>query len=382
MTGGPVTFLMIVNDKAWFWSHRLPLARAILEKGWTLHLATNDAAQDPAIAALGIKGHDLPRHTGSFSPLAQIRLLFSLCKAIRAARPDILHAITIRHAFLTGIAAWLVGYKGGRVYTLAGLGRLFTEEDPKILLLRKIISPLFRKVFDGPKSFIIFQNSDNAQVMLDAGTVDADKIVVIRGSGVDTAHFPYMPETVTATPVILFSSRLLKSKGVGEFVHAARILKSKGIPGRFVIAGGTYEGNKDSITKGQIKSWHKEGAIEWLGQVTDMPRLIGKCHLVVLPSYYGEGVPKILLEAAATGRAIVTTDMPGCRETVEDEITGFLVQPKDAWALAAAIEKLLNDPARRQAMGLAARRRIEDHFTVEQVNAATLCVYDNLLRSG
>lgn len=371
-------FLLVVNDMAWFWSHRLPLAKDILAKGWDLHLATNDAENNAEIAALGITGHNLPPHKSSLNPLNQLRLSFAIARALHDVKPDMVHAITVRHAFFTGMAARMLRTPRA-AFTLAGLGPLFSSEDAKIKVIRAVIVPLFKFSFGGKGRFVIFQNPDDAKALLRAGAVLRDNCAVIRGSGVDPEQFAFTPEPANDVPVILFSSRLLKAKGIGEYVHAARILKSKGIKARFQIAGDIYAGNHDSISREQLDDWIAEGAVEWLGHRGDMPQLMAAANIVTLPSYYGEGVPKVLLEAAATGRAIVTTDMPGCRETVEDGETGLLVEPKNAWALADALEKLLGDNGLRAGMGQKARARIEKDFTIEKVNARTMAVYKKLM---
>lgn len=371
-------FLLVVNDMAWFWSHRLPLAKDILSKGWDLHLATNDAENNPRIAALGIAGHNLPPHKSSLNPLNQLALAFQIFRTLQSVKPDIVHAITIRHAFFAGIASRILGTPRA-VFTLAGLGPLFLSDDPKVRMIRAVIVPLFKVAFGGEGRFVIFQNPDDARALVRAGAVKKEDCAVIRGSGVDPVQFSYAPEPANDTPVVLFSSRLLKAKGIGEYVHAARILKSKGVDARFQIAGDIYAGNHDSITREQLDDWISEGCVEWLGHRDDMPALMAAANIVTLPSYYGEGVPKVLLEAASTGRAIVTTDMPGCRETVEDGETGLLIEPKNAWALADGIEKLLKDKTLREDMGRKGRARIEKDFTIETVNAKTLAVYKKLM---
>jgi len=379
MTPHKKKFLLIVNDMAWFWSHRLPLAKDIIAKGYDLHLATNDAANNADIKALGITGHDLPEHKSSLNPLNQLLLFYKIFTALKSVRPDIVHAITVRHAFFTGLAARILKTPRA-VFTLAGLGPLFGSEDPKIKLIRAVIVPLFKIAFGGKGRFVIFQNPDDAKALIRAGAIEKHNCGIIRGSGVDPAQFAYSPEPANDIPVILFSSRLLKAKGIGEYVHAARILKSKGVKARFQVAGDIYIGNHDSISREQLDDWTNEGAVEWLGHRADMPALMAAANIVTLPSYYGEGVPKVLLEAASTGRAIVTTDMPGCRETVEDGVTGLLIEPKNAWALAESLEKLLMDAKLRAEMGQKARARIEKDFTVDVVNARTLAVYAKLFR--
>lgn len=372
-----VKFLLVVNDMAWFWSHRLPLAKDILKAEAELHLATNDAEGNAQVTALGITGHDLPAHTGSFNPFGQFQLAWRIFKTLKDVRPDIVHAITLRHAFYTGIASRLAKTPNA-VFTVAGLGSLFESQKPQIRAIRMIVVPLLRLAFGGEGRFVIFQNPDDARLLVRSGAIERERCIVIRGSGVDPVQFSYQPEP-QGTPVVLFCSRLLKAKGIGEFVHAARILKSKQIDARFLVAGDIAPGNHDSVTPEELEDWKEEGTVEFLGHRSDMPALMAGANIVCLPSYYGEGVPKVLLEAASTGRAIVTTDMPGCRETVEDHVSGLLAEARNSWSLAEALEKLLRDPVMRQSMGQKGRQRIEEGFTVEKVNAKTMSVYKRLL---
>ncbi len=367
--------LLVVNNIDTFWTHRAPLARAIMADGWELHLATSHAAKDKRVTDLGMIPHDLPAYTSSLNPLWQAKAFYKIFQTLRAVKPDLVHAITIRYSFFTGMALRASNLKTPCVFTVAGLGSLFTSDDPKVKAVRGMIVPFFKFAFGGDKRFLIFQNKDDAKQLVRVGAVDKSRCGIIRGSGVDPDEYAYTPEPAGNAPVVLFASRLLKAKGILEFVHAARIIKSKGIAARFVVAGDIARGNHDSLTKVEMDDLAGEGTLEWLGQRDDVADLMRGAALVVLPSYYGEGVPKVLLEAASTGRAIITTDMPGCKETVEDGVTGLLVEPKNAWVLAEAIEELLKDPARREAMGKKGRERILADFTVQSVNAKTLKVY-------
>lgn len=370
-------FLLVVNDMAWFWSHRLPLAKAILAEGYELHLATNGAEGNREISSLGIKGHDLPEHTGGFNPITQAKIAYAIYQTLHSVRPDIVHAITLRHAFFTGVCARILKTPRA-VFTIAGVGMLFSKDDPKMQAIRTAIVPFFKFSFGGTGRALIFQNPDDARALIKAGAVEKERATVIKGSGVDPAQFPFVTLPKGEKPVVLFCSRLLKAKGIGEFVHAARILRSKGVDARFQVAGDIYEGNPASVTKEDVKYWAEEGAIVWLGQRKDMPALLAASTIVALPSYYGEGVPKVLLEAASTGRPIITTDMPGCRECVDEGSNGYLVEPRNAWALADAMEKLLADPVMCERMGKAGRAKVESGFTVDIVNAKTLQLYQKL----
>lgn len=373
------TFLLVVNNIETFWSHRVPLAKAIMNDGWTLHLATSNASADPRIADMGMIPHDLPVYTSSLNPLMQCRVLLDIMRTIRKVKPDIAHAITVRYSFWMGLALRLTRSDCPGVFTVAGLGSLLNSDKPQVRAVRLAVVPLFKFAFGGDNRFVIFQNPDDARSLVRCGAIEKERCCVIRGSGVDTSEFPYVPESPSDKPTVLFCSRLLKAKGICEFVHAARILKSKGLEARFLVAGDTAPGNHDSVSDEDLKHWKEEGTVEFLGKRSDIPQLMKDSSIVTLPSFYGEGVPKVLLEAASIGRAIITTDMPGCREAVEDGMTGILVEAKNAWSLAEGIEKLLKDPALRLSMGEKGRARIESDFTVEKVNAKTLAVYARLL---
>ncbi|HPF78636.1 MAG TPA: glycosyltransferase family 4 protein [Alphaproteobacteria bacterium] len=372
-------FLMILNHIDWFWSHRLPLADAILKRDWELHLATHSADEDPKLKKMGVIGHGLPKMGRSINPISQLIQIRAMIKLVKETQPDIIHAITLRTAFYVGLATRLIGYKPV-TFTVAGLGSLYTAPGLKMKMLRLLALPLIKFAFGGKGKFIIFQNPDDRNAMLQAGIVKEDRTTIIRGSGVDLKEFPYTPyEETDEEPIILFTSRLMREKGITDFIAAARILKEEGIKARFQVAGNVYPDNARSISKAEMDAAHAEGAIEWLGQCSDMPDLLTRCMMVVLPSYYGEGVPKVLLETASIGRPIITCDAPGCREAVEHEVNGELVLPQCPTDLALAIKKLIEDPERRHCYGAAGRRRMEEDFHVDSVVSRTMDVYDQLL---
>jgi glycosyltransferase involved in cell wall biosynthesis len=321
---------------------------------------------------MGVTGHDIADHGMGINPLGELRILLSIIRVIHKVKPDLIHAITIRHALYAGIAARLTGRKPA-VFTLAGLGSLFSERS----LAMHLALPLFRLAFRHNAAHVIFQNPDDRDVMENAGAVYPGHAALIRSSGVDLKDFAFSPMPQSPVPVVLFSSRLIREKGIEDFVEAARILKGKA---RFLVAGDVYSKNPKSLTCEEIQAWHDEGVIEWLGHVTDMPLLLKSSTIFVLPSYYREGVPKVNIEAMATGRPVITCDTPGCRETVRDGVNGLLVPPRDPQALARAIETLLAAPAQMAEMGKAGRAMAERDFSVESVVSRTLEVYDRAFK--
>jgi glycosyltransferase involved in cell wall biosynthesis len=378
----PVKFLMILNHIDWFWSHRLPLAQAIMKRGWQLDVATHTADKDAKMQKIGVIGHDLPKVGRGSDVIGQLRLMWAMFQTIRRTRPDIIHAITIRYAFYAGIVTRLMFYKPV-TFTVAGLGSLYTAPGFKMKVIRFFTVPLLKFAFGGKGRFVIFQNPDDRNAMLGAGVVKIEDTTIIRGSGVDITEFDYVPyEESDEEPIILFTSRLLREKGIYDFIEAARLLKEKGVKAKFQVAGNVYPDNARSLTHVEMQKFHDDGVIEWLGQVDDMPTLLEKSMMVVLPSYYGEGVPKVLLETAAIGRPIITCDAAGCREAVEHEVNGLLVLPQCPSELAEAIDGLIKDPEKRHCYGAAGRRRVEEDFHVDSVVDRTMAVYDGLLTKG
>jgi len=225
---------------------------------------------------------------------------------------------------------------------------------------------------------MVFQTREDCAQFTDASVVPRSDAVIIRGAGVDVSVFRPVSEP-QGEIVVLLAARMLWDKGVGEFVEAVRLLKRRGVAFRAVVVGILDEGNPRAIPESQLRAWHDEGVVEWWGRRDDMPTVLALSHIVVLPTYYGEGVPKVLLEAAASARPIVTTAIPGCRDVVRDGENGFLVPPKDPRALGDAIATLVADPGLRERFGKRGRDIAVDEFRVEKVVEETLAVYRDLL---
>ncbi len=224
---------------------------------------------------------------------------------------------------------------------------------------------------------LILQNPDDVDLLVGSGTVNRDRVSLVMGSGVDTEEYSQQPES-NSVPVVLLASRLLWDKGIGEFVEAASVLKKEGIRVRFVLAGEGDDENPGSISNSQLNTWQDQGDVELWGRRSDMPTVFAKSHIVCLPTNYGEGVPKVLIEAASCGRPIVTTDTPGCREIVKDGVNGILVPTKDVDALVRAIRTLLNSPDLRSRMGHEGRLLVKRKFSLSKVVSETLAVYESM----
>jgi glycosyltransferase involved in cell wall biosynthesis len=370
--------LFVINVSWFFISHRLPVALEALKRGYSVHLATQvcSTTDRRQLVGAGIRIHDISVVRGSFAPLSDLRLFYQLYKLCKRLMPDIVHAVTMKPVFFGGLAAKLARVPS-MVSAISGLGYSFAVAGPVSALRKWLLLRALRNAFRHPNSIVIFQNPEDRKTLVEAGVVGDSRAAMIRGSGVDSGLYPAVPEPPEPVRVLL-ASRMLKQKGVEDFVRAATLLRVANPGSRFLLAGGTDAQNPGSIAVGELRGWQASGAIEWLGHCTDMPTLLASVHIVCLPTYYGEGVPKILLEAAAAGRAIVATDIAGCREAVTDGVNGLLVPARNVTALVAAIQSLMADPDRRRKMGVSGRSRAKAEFELSSVVNATMKIYERL----
>jgi len=369
--------LYVVNIPRFFVSHRLPLALAARKAGFDVHVASaaHDRQYVQPIIDSHLPFHPLPLSQHGINPLTELRTLNALRQLYTRLQPDLLHHISIKPVLYGGIAARLSGRKAV-VHAMSGLGYVFISQEPKASLLRWLTQPVFRFVMAGEGTRVIFQNPDDRQLFVNRAWVSPQKSILIRGSGVDESCFQPQAETLDDLPVVLFAGRLLWQKGLGEFVEAARRLQGQA---RFRVVGYEESTSPLNVPRAQLQAWHDEGLIEWGGKRRDMPQVYAASNIICLPSTYGEGVPKVLIEAAACGRACVTTDTPGCREIIRHGHNGLVVPPTDTDALAAAISHLIKNPTLRQQMGARGRQIVLEGFTFRQVAAETLRLYRSLL---
>lgn len=306
--------------------------------------------------------------------------MFSLIELIniyRLERPDIVHHVSMKPVLYGSLAA-RIAHVPAVVNAFAGMGYMFTSNNWKTKLFRPVIMYAFRWLFNRYNSRVILQNPDDKKILINAKVLQSAQINLIRGSGVNIHEYFPVPES-SAIPTVVLASRMLWDKGIGEFVTAAQLLKEQGIQARFVLVGKSDPDNPTSILIEQLKMWHQNGVVEWWGYRDDMPQIFAQAHIVCLPSYYGEGVPKVLIEASACGRPIVTTDAPGCREVVRQEENGILVPVRNSKALAEALKRLIKDASLRKRMGAHGREIAIKEFSVEKVVHETMLVYKELL---
>ncbi len=380
MPGDAPKLLYVVNIPRFFLSHRMPLALAARQSGYDVQVATSvqDSDSVGSILDQGLRLHPIPLSQHGMNPLSELRTINALRRLYAALKPDLIHHVSIKPVLYGGIAARLTRQRA-IIHAMSGLGYVFASGELRASLLRQITRPLFRAVTASAQNRMIFQNADDRQFFVKHGMISSEKAVLIRGSGVDENVFTAQAERLDKLPVVLFAGRLLWQKGIGEFVEVARRLRGRA---RFRVVGYEEASSPLNVSAARLKAWAEEGLIEWLGKRDDMPQVYAASNIVCLPSTYGEGVPRVLIEAAACGRACVTTDKPGCREIVRQGENGVLVPPEDIDALAAAVEGLIRDPALRQEMGAKGRQVVLDGFTLRQVVNETLELYQELLDAG
>ncbi|MEO0344832.1 MAG: glycosyltransferase family 4 protein [Pseudomonadota bacterium] len=369
--------MMIVNDPAFFLSHRLVVARAALDAGYRVVIATSAGQAVGRITEAGLEHRPIELSRSGTNPLKEFRTLLDISRLIGSVRPDVLHLVTIKPVIYGGIAARL-NRVPALVSAISGLGFLYgTGASWKTRILRALLKPMYRFALRHRNGTIIVQNDEDARQIRRLSGRNEDHIVQLKGSGVDLDRFTGSSEP--PRPIVaLMAARMLAEKGVYTFVDAARRLTTQRRNVVCRLIGSPDPGNPGSVTTEELEAWQQDGIIEWQPYTADMPSAFARCHLFVLPSYYGEGLPKVLLEAAASRRAVITTDHPGCRDAIIAGKTGLLVPPRDSTALADAILELASDGARRRLMGGAGYALAHSQFADSAIANAHLDVYESL----
>ena len=378
MTHSPKILLVVSEDWIFQW-HCLPIARAARDAGFDVVVATGVTVHGDAIRHEGFRLRRLDVRRGSLSPLRDLGTIWSLWRLYRKERPSLVHNVAMKPILYGGVAARLAGVRHV-VSWVMGLGFVPASPSLKARLLRPLVLGGLRFVLRGRASVVLVQNPDDRAVIARLG-VASDRIAMVRGNGVDLERFAPAPEPDGPVRVSLVA-RLIREKGIDEFVAAARAIRRQRDDVMFMLVGDPDDGNPSAVPVAQLRAWQDEGVVEWRGFTDDVPAVWAASHVAALPSFYGEGVPKSLIEAAACGRPIVTTDMPGCREIGRQGENALLVPPRDAGALAAAISRLADDPALRARLGAAGRRIAEQEFSDARVAAETLTLWRAVLAGG
>jgi glycosyltransferase involved in cell wall biosynthesis len=383
-TGAPrPKLLFLVTEDWYFWSHRLPVARAARDAGFEVVVATRVQSHGEEIRAEGFRLCPLTWRRRGDGIVGAGRALIAIAALYRRERPDIVHLVALKPVLFGGVALRLAFARGtgpAQIAAVTGLGSGLMPASRFARLGRSALGWAVRCAARGGR--VIVQNPEDGAALAGFGIAPA-RIVLIRGSGVDTDHFAPLPEPPGPpgqTVTVALVARMLRSKGIPDAVAAVRRLRAQGLAIDLVLAGPTDPDNRDSLSAATLAALTAEPGVEWLGRVEDVRAVWRRAAVAVLPSTYGEGVPKALIEAAACGRAIVTADMPGCREAVRAGETGLIVPPHDIDGLAEALAALARDPARRQAMGRAGRAMVEREFGEAGVARQTLALYHAALR--
>jgi len=370
--------ILFANTDWYLYNFRRDLAMALRERGDEVVLVSPPGEYAKKLLETGFRWVEFPVSRRGMNPFAELGAIFQLYHFYRNEKPSLVHHFTVKCVLYGSLAAHLAGVRA-IVNSITGLGYLFLPGGVFKNILRYFIRAWYHFVIRGTQ--VIFENANDRAAFLQFGFIRPEDGHLIPGVGVDTRRFLPTPEPM-GNPVVLLAARMLWDKGVGEFVDAARSLSAEGLQARFALAGRTDPGNPASIPDKQIEIWHDEGVIEWWGWSENMAAMLAKGNIFCLPSYYREGLPTVIVEASASGRAVVTTDWPGCRDAIEDGLTGLLVKPRDVPSLTAAIRALVIDSDLRQRMGVAGRSLVEDKFSSEKIIAKILSVYENAKKAA
>jgi glycosyltransferase involved in cell wall biosynthesis len=372
----PAKILFFVTEDWFFCSHFIDRAVAARQVGYDVGVITRVQSHGDVIRSAGLRliPLDLSRRGKNF--LRELDVIRRLVRIYRTERPDIVHQFALKPILYGTIAARLAGVRM-IVNAPVGMGYVFSSRKWKARLIRPLVILSYRWLMNPPRSLVVLENPDDERLLIGLRITNAQHTRLIRGAGVDLQRFAVSPESEGGVLVVL-AARMLWDKGVGEYVEAAQLLRSAGVSARFVLVGNTDTANPAAIPESQLLTWQAEGLVEWWGHRDDMPEVLSQAHIVCLPSYR-EGLPKVLIEAAAAGRSIVATDVPGCREVVRHGENGLLVPARDFRGLAEALKHLIHDSALRRRMGKRGREIAEAEFSVEKIVNETLTLYRSLL---
>lgn len=378
MDGRAPCIIYLVSEDWYFWSHRLPVARKARDNGYRVIVATRVSAHGQMIRSEGFELAPISLDRSGFNPTTELKTFGQVLALYRAVKPDIVHHVALKPVLYGSWAAAIAGVPAV-VNAYAGLGHLFTSDSRKSATARLMFRAGMAPVLWRGGNWSLFQNDDDRALFTRLGLASPERSATIRGSGVDVNLFHPAQSPPSGVPITLLASRMLKTKGVEEFVETARILKKRNVAVRMTLAGEPDPYNPASVTEAWLKNVAAEGVVEYMGLVNDMPGALAAASIAVLPSYR-EGLPKSLLEAAATGLPLVAFDVPGCREIVRNQVNGLLTAPRDPNALADAIERLACDTRLRQRLGTAARKIAVEEFSDTIVADQTFKLYEQLLK--
>lgn len=365
---------MVTNADRFFLSHRIDLAKAAMAAGYRVSLmaAPSGEKNQAQIEASGVEFVPVELSRQGMNPRAEMKTLLELRRKYKIIKPSVIHHDTPKPVIYGTLAAWELR-RCGVVNTVTGLGSMFTNLH-RGSGVQSLIGQMYKTALRNPRCVTVFENPDDRELFLRLGWVSKDRHALVRGAGVDTDRFNAMPEPEGPITVVM-PARLLLDKGAKEYALAGKLLKERSCPIRLAMVGDIDEGNPSSITQEQLDEWTQSGWVEAWGYQSDMPSVLARAHIVCLPSYR-EGLPKALIEGASAGRALVASDVTGCREMCLPGVTGLLVPPRDPVSLADALEKLVKSPELRRSLGRRGRALVLEHFSMKRVADAFLEAYE------
>ncbi|MCW5878489.1 MAG: glycosyltransferase family 4 protein [Anaerolineales bacterium] len=365
------------NTDWYLYGFKLSIAEQLIQDGYEVSLISPPGRYSKLLTKSRAKWLPVKLSRRGINPVKELASLLELFRTYKKNSFDLVHHFTVKCVLFGTIAGKLVGTKH-IVNSITGLGHVFISQSLGWKLARGIFLGVYKVLLTGTS--VIFQNQSDLDFFVNRGIIAESQAFLVPGSGVDMQSFQYAPEPMADVPVVLLPARLLWEKGVAEFVEAAKTLNKTQKRAKFLLVGTPDEGNPSSVPQRIIDNWVEEGTVEWLGWQSNMQAVYYSANIVCLPSYR-EGLSKTLVEAAACGRAIVTTDIPGCKDVVEHTVNGLLVPPRDSSALANALEKLIERPTLREQMGKAGRARAEKLFSTQVIYKHTTEIYQQLLTS-
>lgn len=370
--------IFLVTEDWYFWSHRLPMARAARDLGFEVAVATRVTAHGERIRAEGFALHPLRWRRGRTNPLAGAAAILEIRRLYRRERPFIVHHVSLKPALLGGIAARLAGVTQV-ISMVTGMGYMGNSPRWSARLLAAVARRVWPLILLRAGSRVIVQNDEDRDALVAIAPAATPRIVVIPGSGVDLARFRPVPEPPASPVTIAYAGRMIAIKGIATLIEAQQRVRARGVDLRFVLAGDVDVENPTALPRAMLEAWAKLPGVRWLGRIEDVTAIWAQSHIAVLGSLGGEGVPKSLIEAAAMARPIVASDVPGIRIIARDGVNAVLAPPGDVAAFADALATLAADPARRERLGAAGRRLAEEGFSDRSVEEATAAVYRELL---
>lgn len=370
--------LMVVNNPAFFLSHRLNVANHAVEQGYEVIIATMAGEAVSKIREHGFQHYEIPMSRSGMNPVQELSTIHALYRLYKSLSPDLVHLVTIKAVLYGGIAARLAGVKSV-VFAISGMGYMFTDEKQKTGLTARITATLYRLALGHKHYRVIVQNPHDEEILKRIAYLDTARSVLIKGSGANLDQYKPTEEPAEPPVIVAMAARLLKDKGVMEYAQAAAESAEQGLPITWRLAGSLDQGNPSSLTQQELNGI--SGDVEYVGEQKDIASFYSGAHIVALPSYR-EGLPKSLVEAASCQRAVVTTDVPGCRDAIVPDKTGLLVPVKDAQSLLEAVKKLAEDKDLRQQMAQDGRALAEQEFDEKLIAARQVGLYDELIREA